>query len=264
MKKIHPTAIVNPEAKIADGVEIGPYSIIGHEVEIGENTFIGPYCFIEFSKIGANNKIIAHAVIGAPPQDYKYSNERTFVEIGDNNIIREGVSIHRGTPGGHKITKVGSGCFLMANSHIGHDCVVGNNVIMVNCASAAGHVEIGDNAIISGLCGIHQFTRIGSFVMLSGGAMANQDIIPYVIAQGDRAKPVGLNIVGLKRAGFSIESIKSIKHAFKTIFKSGLKLEVAIERLEKEHSSPEVKKIIEFIKGSKRGIARPRKIFENE
>lgn len=257
MNTIHPTAIIDKNLKIGKGNIIGPYTVIGPEVEVGDNNYIGPSCLIEYSKIGNGNKITGHAFIGTPPQDYKYANEKTYVEIGDNNIIREGVSIHRGTSSGHKLTKIGSGCFFMANSHVGHDCVIGNNVIMVNSSACAGHVEVGNNAILSGLCGVHQFTRIGSFVMLSGGAMANQDIIPYVIAQGDRAKPVGLNLVGLKRAGFELTTIKAIKEAFKILFKRSLKLEDAVRELEKIKND-EVKNIVDFIKNSKRGIARPR------
>ncbi|MGC8866620.1 MAG: acyl-ACP--UDP-N-acetylglucosamine O-acyltransferase [Elusimicrobiales bacterium] len=262
--QIHPTAIVSKDARIADGVYIGPYTVIGEGVSIGEGTFIGPHCFIEHSIIGKGNKIFAYASIGLPPQDYKYNNEKTQLEIGDNNIIREFVSIHRGTLTANGVTKVGSKCFLMANSHIGHDCIVGNGVILVNSAALAGHVEVQDNAIISGLCGVHQFARIGRFVMLGGGAMVSQDIIPFVIAQGDRAKPVALNIVGLKRAGFSSEQIKNIKYAFKTLFFRGLKLSKAIDILEKENVSDEVNYIVEFCKTSKRGIARPRSFLSDE
>lgn len=257
MIKIHPTAIISPDAKISDGVEIGPYTVIGPEVEIGENTYIGPSCIIEYARIGKNNQIYGHAFIGTPPQDYKYHGEKTYIEIGDSNIIREGVSLHRGSPL-TGLTKIGSGCFFMANSHVGHDCRLGDNIIMVNSAAAAGHTHIENNAIISGLAGIHQFTRIGKFAMLSGGAMANQDIIPYVIAQGDRAKPVGLNIVGLKRNGFKPEIIKAIKYVFKTLFFKGLKLEEAITKLSQENLPQEAKDILEFCKNTKRGIARPR------
>jgi len=257
MNNIHHTAIIDPKAKIGDNVTIGPYTVIGEEVEIGDNTYIGPSCLIEFAKIGKNNQIYAHSFIGTPPQDYKYHGEKTYIEIGDSNIIREGVSLHRGSPL-TGLTKIGSGCFFMANSHVGHDCRIGDNVIMVNSAAAAGHTHIDNNAIISGLVGIHQFTRIGKYAMLSGGAMANQDIIPYVIAQGDRARPVGLNIVGLKRNGFNIEVIKAIKYVFKTLFFKGLKLEEAIEKLSKENLPQEAKDILEFCKGTKRGIARPK------
>ncbi len=263
-KDIHPTAIISADAKIAEGVYIGPYTIIGDGVSIGESTYIGPNCVIEHAVIGKRNKITAHASIGLPPQDYKYNNEKTYVEIGDDNIIREFVSIHRGTPLGHGVTKIGSGCFFMANSHIGHDCVVGDRVILVNSAALAGHVEVESGAILSGLCGVHQFTRIGRLVMLSGGSMATQDIIPFAIAQGDRARPVGLNVVGLKRAGFSVEQIKNIKYAFKTLFFKGLKLSQALDILEKENISPEVNHIVEFCRNSKRGIARPRGFLSDE
>ncbi len=264
MTKIHPTAVVDSKVKIAKGVEIGPYAVIGEEVEIGENTYVGPHCVLEYCKIGKNNKLIASCYIGMPPQDYKYSGEKTYVEIGDDNIIREGASIHRGTPTGHKLTKLGSGCFLMANSHIGHDCVVGDKVIMVNSSALAGHTTVENNAILSGLVGVHQFTRIGKFAMLSGGSMANQDIIPFVIAQGDRAKPVGLNIVGLKRSGFSLEKIKSIKYAFKVLFFSGLKLSEALDKLEKENISEEVNHIVKFCRETKRGISRPGRKISDE
>ncbi|NLI09581.1 MAG: acyl-ACP--UDP-N-acetylglucosamine O-acyltransferase [Elusimicrobia bacterium] len=257
MTKIHPSAVISPDAKIADGVEIGPYSVIGPEVEIGEGTYVGPHCVIEYSKIGKRNNIFASAFIGAPPQDYKYHGEKTYLEIGDENLIREGVSLHRGSPL-TGLTKIGSGCFFMANSHVGHDCRLGNGIIMVNSAAAAGHTHIGDKAIISGLVGIHQFTRIGKYAMLSGGSMANLDIIPYVTAQGDRARPVGLNVVGLKRNGFSTEAIKAIKHVFKTLFFKNLKMKEALDKLYAENLPKEAVEILDFCKESKRGIARPR------
>jgi UDP-N-acetylglucosamine acyltransferase len=260
MKKIHPTAIVDKDSIIGEGVEIGPYSVIGKNVIIGDGTYVGPHCVIEYARIGKNNKFIASAYIGLPPQDYKYNDEETYVEIGDDNIIRECVSIHRGTPTGRKITRVGSGCFFMANSHVAHDCIVGNKVIMVNSSALAGHTIVEDNAILSGLVGVHQFTRIGKFAMIAGGSMVNQDIIPFVIAKGDRAKPVGLNIVGLKRNGFDYERIKAIKNAFKVIFYSGLKLEDSLLKLENENPTKDVLDIINFCRQTKRGIARPREM----
>jgi len=258
MKKIHPTAIIDKDAKIMDNVEIGPYCIIGKNVVIGEDTYIGPHSVIEYARIGRRNKLIASVYIGLPPQDYKYNNEETYVEIGDDNIIRECVTIHRGTQSGRKITKIGNGCFFMANSHVGHDCIVGNKVIMVNSSALAGFTTVDDNAILSGLVGVHQFTRIGKYVMVSGGSMVNQDIIPFVIAQGDRAKPAGLNIVGLKRNGFNSDRIKIIKYAYRVIFYSGFKLEEALLKLEKENLGQDVSDIINFCRNSNRGIARPR------
>ena len=259
--KIHPTAVIHPKAQIDTGVEIGPYSVIGEDTQIGSGTYVGPHCIIEFSTIGKNNQFTGAAYIGMPPQDYSYHGEHTRFTMGDSNIIREGVSLHRGSHATN-LTSMGSGCMLMANSHLGHDCRLGSNIIMVNSAAAAGHVHIDDRALISGLVGIHQFTRIGRFAMLSGGAMANQDIIPYVIAQGDRARPVGLNLVGMKRNGISRESIKAIKHVFKTLFFQGLLLKDALARLRSEKLPPEAALILDFCESSKRGIARPHRTLK--
>jgi len=256
--KIHPTAIIHASAQIDKDVEIAPYAVIGESVRIGSGTYVGPHSIIEFSEIGKNNHFTGHVFIGTPPQDYGYHGEATRLVMGDSNIVREGVSLHRGSPA-TGITTIGSGCMLMANSHIGHDCRIGSNIIMVNSAAAAGHVRIEDKAIISGLAGIHQFTRIGSLVMLSGGAMANQDILPYCIAQGDRAKPVSLNLVGLRRSGVSRASINSIKQVFKTLFFEGLLLKDAIARLKAGRLSPEALHMLEFCETSKRGVARPRR-----
>ncbi|PIU19187.1 MAG: acyl-[acyl-carrier-protein]--UDP-N-acetylglucosamine O-acyltransferase [Elusimicrobia bacterium CG08_land_8_20_14_0_20_59_10] len=256
--RIHPTAVIDPEAQIDDGVEIGPYVIIGEDVQIGAGTKIGPHCIVEFSTIGKNNLFTGAAYVGMPPQDYSYHGEHTRFTMGDDNIIREGVSLHRGSHATN-LTSMGSGCMLMANSHLGHDCRVGDNVIMVNSAAAAGHVQIGDRALISGLAGIHQFTRIGKLAMISGGGMANQDILPYVTAQGDRARPVSLNLVGMRRSGYTREQIKAVKHVFKTLFFSGLLLKDAVAALRAENLPPEAALMLDFVEESKRGIARPRR-----
>ncbi|MEI7481933.1 MAG: acyl-ACP--UDP-N-acetylglucosamine O-acyltransferase [Elusimicrobiota bacterium] len=256
--KIHPTAIVHPSAQLDKDVEIGPYAVLGENVKIGAGTSVGPHSIIEFSEIGKNNQFTGHAFIGMPPQDYKYHGEPTRLVMGDNNIVREGVSLHRGSPV-TAITTIGSGCMFMCNSHVGHDCHIGSNIIMVNSAVAAGHVTIEDKAIISGLVAIHQFTRVGSLAMLSGGSMANQDIVPYCTARGDRARPVCLNLVGLKRNGVTLESIKSVKHAFKTLFFGGYLMKDAIARLKSEKLSPEAAHMVEFCENSKRGVARPRR-----
>ena len=261
--KIHPTAVIDPKARLDENVEIGPYVVIGEDVQIGAGTKIGPHCIIEFSTLGRDNLFTGAAYVGMPPQDWSYKGEHTRFTMGDNNVIREGVSLHRGS-NATSLTSMGSGCMLMANSHIGHDCRVGNNVIMVNSSAAAGHVQIGDRATISGLVGIHQFTRIGQFAMISGGGMANQDIIPYVIAQGDRARPVNLNLVGLRRNGFSRETIKSIKHTFKTLFFGGLLMKDAIAKLRAESLPPEAALILDFCEASKRGVARPRRNLREE
>lgn len=256
--KIHQTAVVHASAQIDKDVEIAPYAVIGEGVKIGSGTYVGPHSIFEFAEVGKNNQFTGHDFIGMPPQDYKYHGEPTKLVMGDSNIVREGVSLHRGSPL-TGITTIGSGCMFMANSHVGHDGRVGNNVIMVNASVAAGHVTIEDKAIVSGLVAIHQFTQIGSLAMLSGGSMANQDILPYCTARGDRAKPVCLNLVGLKRNGVTPESIKSIKHVFKTLFFEGLLLKDAIARLKTEQLSAEARHMIEFCERSKRGLARPSK-----
>ena len=258
MEKIHHTAIIHSTAKLHDGVEIGPYTTIGEDVEIGSNTFIGPHCVIEFSRIGKANHITASAFIGTPPQDFKYHGEKTALILGDNNIIREGVSLSRGSAS-TGVTLIGNKCMFMACSHIGHDCRIGNGVVMANYAGVSGHVEIGDNAFISGLTGIHQNTRIGALVMISAGSMVGMDIPPFCTAQGDRVKLVGLNIVGLRRAGISRESIQSIKKVYKVLFMSNLRLEEAIDKLNSEDLSSEARKMLDFCKHSKRGLARSRR-----
>lgn len=255
--KIHPTAVIDPKAQIDENVEIGPLTVIGEDVQIGAGTKIGPHCIFEFCTVGRNNLFTGAAYVGMPPQDWSYKGEHKRFIMGDNNVIRENVSLHRGAH--TDVTTMGSNCMLMANSHLGHDCRVGDNVVMVNCASAAGHVEIGDRALISGLAGIHQFTRIGKLAMISGGGMANQDIIPYVTAQGDRARPVALNLVGMRRNGFTREQIKAVKHVFKTLFFRGLLLKDAVAQLRAENLPQEAALILDFVEASKRGIARPRR-----
>lgn len=258
MTRIHSTAIIHPSAILHDGVEIGPYTIIGEDVEIGSDTCIGPHCVIEFSRIGKNNHIIASSFIGTPPQDFKYHGEKTSLVLGDNNIIREGVSLHRGSSA-TGVTLIGSNCMFMAYAHIGHDCRIGNGVIMANSAEVAGHVEIGDNAFISSLTGIHQFARLGSLVMLGAGSMVSLDIPPFCTAQGDRARLVGLNIVGLRRSGMSGNTIKSIKKVYRCIFLSNICLKDAITELKSSDLSQEAKFMVDFCEHSKRGLARPRK-----
>jgi len=254
---IHPTAVIEPGTKLGNNVEIGPYTVLGKDVQIGDDTKIGAHCIFEYCTVGKGNLFTGAAYIGMPPQDFSYKGEHTRVVMGDGNIVRESVTVHRGTPS-EGTTEVGSGCMLMANSHIAHDCHVGNNVVMVNCASAAGHVRIQDRATISGMVGMHQFTRIGKLCMLSGGSMISQDIIPYVMAAGRSARPVGLNLVGLRRSGMSQEMIKTIKGVYKTLFFEGLQLKEALDKLKSQPQPQEIQLMIEFIEGSKRGIARPR------
>jgi UDP-N-acetylglucosamine acyltransferase len=255
---IHETAVVHPGARIADDVVIGPYAVIGEHVEIGPGSSVGPHAVIEGrTRIGAGNRIFQFASVGAIPQDLKYHGEETRLVIGDRNLIREFTTIHIGTEGGGGVTEIGNGNLFMAYSHVGHDSKVGNHAIFANCATLGGHVEVQDYAILGGLSGVHQFTRIGCHCMISGGSMVGQDIPPYLIAQGDRAKPIGINIVGLRRRGLSDQAILSVKEAFRLIFRSGLKRSEAFARIAQEvEQTPELKIFMDFFANSRRGIAR--------
>lgn len=255
---IHPTALIHPAARIGQDVRIGPYAVIGEHVVIGDRTTIGPHAVIEGrTQIGCDNQIFQFASVGAIPQDLKYRGEETTLRIGDRNIVREFVTLHLGTTEGGGETVIGNDNLFMAYCHVAHDCHVGNHVIMANGSTLAGHVEVQDYAILGGLSAIHQFTRVGAHVMISGGAMVNQDVPPYTIAQGDRARTVGLNLVGLKRRGFSEETIAAVKAAYRMVFRSGLRLEEALKKMMDELGDvPEVVFFVEFIRNSQRGIAR--------
>lgn len=255
---IHPTAIIHEGAQIAEDVEIGPYAIIGEHVSIGSGTTVGPHTVIEgWTEIGCDNRIFQFASIGAAPQDLKYRGEKALLKIGDRNTVREFATLHRGTSDGGGETVVGNDNLFMAYSHVAHDCILGNQVILANGATLAGHVEVDDFAILGGLCAVHQFTKIGSHVMISGGSMVTQDVPPFSIAQGDRAKTVGINQIGLKRRGFSDEAVRGIKQAYKLIFRSGLRTEEALEQIANEIKDiPEVEQFSEFVRKSTRGVAR--------
>lgn len=255
---IHPTAIIQPGAKLAENVTVGPYSVIGENVVIGSGTTVAAHVVIEgWTEIGCDNRIFQFSSIGADPQDLKYAGEKTTLKIGDRNRIREFVTLNRGTEEGGGMTTIGDDNLFMAYSHVAHDCIVNNHVILANGATLAGHVEVESTAILGGLSAIHQFCRIGSHTMISGGAMVAQDIPPYTVAQGDRAKTVGLNLIGLKRRGFSEETVRGIKKAYRVIFRSGLRLEEALAQVDEEiESTPELGHFVNFIKNSQRGIAR--------
>ena len=261
---IHPTATIHPTAQIADTAEIGPYAIIGENCRIGANTSVGAFSVIEFAEIGENCKIFSHAAVGTAPQDLKYKNERTKIVIGKNCIIREFTTLNRGSTASGK-TVIGYDCLFMAYTHVAHDCIVGNGVIMANSATLGGHVEVGDFAVLSSHIAVHQFARIGRMVMLGGGSMSNLDILPYAQAQGDRAKLKGLNLVGMKRKGFTDTVINEIKNAYRTLFLSGLTIVDALDQLEAASPGPEVREMIDFARSSKRGICRPsRKVMSEE
>ncbi|MDR0292366.1 MAG: acyl-ACP--UDP-N-acetylglucosamine O-acyltransferase [Elusimicrobium sp.] len=254
---IHPSAIIDKTAVLEDGVEVGPFVVIGPKTKIGSGTKIGPHCVIEHCEMGKNNELIASSFIGVKPQDLSYSGAPSMVVMGDNNKIRECVTIHRSGSVEHP-TKIGSNCLLMANAHVAHDCVIGSGVILVNSTGLAGHVLVEDRAIISGLVGAHQFCRVGTFAMVSGATGIHKDIAPYCIAQGYRAGLVGLNLIGLRRAGMTRETIKSIKDTYKILFMSDLNMSDALPKAQAQANTPEAKHMVEFCKNTKRGMAKAR------
>jgi UDP-N-acetylglucosamine acyltransferase len=255
---IHPTAIIHPGARLADKVSIGPYAVIGEHVAIGSGTTIAGHVVIEgWTEIGCDNQIFQFSSIGAAPQDLKYGGQKTYLKIGDRNRIREFTTLNRGTVEGGGVTNIGNDNLFMAYSHVAHDCIIENQVVLANGATLAGHVAIESAAILGGLSAVHQFCRIGCHTMVSGGSMVAQDIPPYTLAQGDRARTVGLNLIGLKRRGFSEETMRGIKKAYRMIYRSGLRLEEAMQKIAEEvEQSPELDHFLNFIKESQRGIAR--------
>ncbi|MFU8819653.1 MAG: acyl-ACP--UDP-N-acetylglucosamine O-acyltransferase [Desulfurivibrio sp.] len=258
---IHPTAVVDPAAELHETVAVGPYTIIGPGVRIGAGCEIGPHCVISGpTRIGSHNRIGPFATVGAPPQDLKYKGEPTELIIGDHNVIREYVSIHRGTPGGLGYTRLGDRNLLMAYVHIAHDCTIDNGVILANAVALAGHVSIHDRAIIGGMTAVQQFTRIGAFTYIGGMSGLSKDVPPYVVMAGVRGqmRVSGINRVGLKRAGFAAESIRGLHGAFKIIFRnSELLLADALERALAEYGDcPEVRHLVEFFQNSHHGVLR--------
>lgn len=255
---IHQTAIIHKDAVIEDNVSIGAYTVIGENVKIGSGTKIGSNAYIEHSEIGKNCKISHSASIGTAPQDLSYMEEPSKTYIGDGTTLREFVTVNRGTKKTGK-TIVGKNCFLMVSAHVGHDCIVGDNVIMANYTCLAGHVEVGEGAFMSALSGVHQFTRVGKGTMTAGGTLITMDTVPFTLCyggHGGRAVINGLNLVGMKRRKMPENEIKEIQKAYRTLFMSKLLLKDALKELEKS-SSVYVKEIIDFINSSKRGIARP-------
>ncbi len=251
-------AIIDPTALLADGVSIGPFSVIGAGVEIGANTWIGPHVVINGpTRIGRDNKIYQFASLGEAPQDKKYAGEPTRLEIGDRNLIREYCTINRGTVQGGGVTRIGDDNWIMAYVHIAHDCHIGNHTTFSNCASLAGHVSVGDYAILSGFTIIHQFCAIGVYSFCAMGSVISKDVPPYVMVSGHMAKPHGINSEGLKRHGFDAVSLRAIREAYKLIYKSKLTLAQALEKLrELQKNSAEVGALISFLEKVTRGIVR--------
>lgn len=257
---IHPTAIISPKAELAQDVTVEAYSIIGPEVVIGSGTAVGHHTVIEGkTTIGENNRIFSFASIGLPPQDLTYNEEETSVSIGNNNIIREYVTIHRGTVNGHGVTRIGDGVFLMAYAHVAHDCQIGNDALLANAVTLGGHVDVGACAVIGGIVAVHQFVRVGEYSCIGGFSAVRMDISPYMLATGAvGAKLYGPNLIGLRRRGFSVKSIQAIKKFYKIFFRSGLTHNDAILKVREEiETLPEVGRLIEFVEaGSKRGLTR--------
>ena len=251
-------AVIEPGASIGENVTVGPFSVISSNVVIGDNTWVGPHVVISGStRIGRDNRIYQFSSLGEAPQHLGYRGEETVVEIGDENIIREYTTINRGTAEGGGVTRLGNKNFLMAYVHVAHDCTIGSNTIFANCASLAGHVTVDDFAILGGFTLVHQFCRIGAHSITGIGCVCLQDVPPYTVAAGNRAQPHGVNVKGLRRRGFSEGDIVALKRAYKTLYRSGLSLNRAREKM-KEHGddNPTVDELVRFLDFSKRGIIR--------
>jgi UDP-N-acetylglucosamine acyltransferase len=251
-------AVVSPQAKIAANVEVGPFSVIGPDVEIGSGTWIGPHVVIKGpTRMGADNKVFQFASIGDDPQDKKYKGEITRLEIGDRNVFREAVTVNRGTVTGSSVTQIGDDNLLMAYAHVAHDCRLGNQIVLANCAALGGHVDIGDWAILGGLSAVHQFCRIGAHAFVANNSMVTQDVPTYVMAVGRPAVPHSVNTEGLKRRGFSEAQIRNIRRAYRVLYRSKLKLRDALKELERAaESQAEIRPLAEFVKESSRGLSR--------
>jgi UDP-N-acetylglucosamine acyltransferase len=255
---IHSSAIIDKKASIDSSVKIGPYACIGPNVEIGAGSEIGSHVVIDGPcQIGEGCRIFPFASVGTEPQDKKYFGEKSWLYVGKNNTIREYVNINRGTEAGGGKTVLGEGNWIMATCHIAHDCILGNNIIMANGTTLGGHVTILDNAVIGGMTGIHQFCRVGQFALTGGQSMITQDIAPFTIAVGNRAKTTGINFIGLERAGFTSTEIEEINEAFRIFFKKNLIKSKAVSMIAKEFpDSVHLKTFVEFIESSSRGVCR--------
>ncbi len=255
---IHPTAVVAPDARLAEGVEVGAYTVIGAGVEIGPKTWVGPHVVINGpTRIGADNRIFQFASVGDAPQDKKYKGEPTRLEIGDRNVIRECVTLNRGTTRDEGVTRIGSDNLLMAYSHVAHDCNLGNQCVLANNATLGGHVQLGDWVIMGGLSAIHQFCKVGAHAFIANNAAVTRDVPPFVMAVGQPAAAHSVNSEGLKRRGFSPEQIRNIRNAFRLLYRSGLKLNDAQAQLEAiAKEQPEILPLVEFLPLSTRSIVR--------
>ncbi len=255
---IDPRASISPRARIAPDVEVGAFSVIGDDVEIGPGCRIGPHVVIEGpTRIGARNRIYQFASIGAAPQDKKYKGEPTRLEIGDDNVIREFVTMNRGTTHDAGVTRIGDDNLFMAYAHVAHDCRVGSHCVLANVATLGGHVELDDWVIMGGLSAIHQFTKVGAHAFIANNAAVTRDVPPYVMAVGQPAEPHSINSTGLSRRGFTSEQIRNIKNAYRVLYRSGLKLADAVRKLEEAAAGqPELRIFVDFIGRSTRSLVR--------
>jgi UDP-N-acetylglucosamine acyltransferase len=251
--------VVAPTAELAPGVRVGPYAVVGPHVRVGAGTRIGPHAVLQGrTTVGARNRIFPSASLGSPPQDLKYRGEASALVIGDDNAIREYVTMNPGTESGGMLTRVGNGSLFMANSHVGHDCHVGDHVVIANSAALAGHVIVEAHAIVGGLAGIHQFTRVGESAMCGAGAMVSQDVPPFCTASGDRARLYGLNLIGLKRRGIPEASVRALKRTYRTLFLEPGTLQEALGRARESLGTvAEVARLLAFVEASERGVCRP-------
>jgi len=255
---IHATAIVATDAILGEGVEIGPYCVVGPGVEIGPRTRLGAHATVHCqTRLGADNLVHSYASVGDAPQDKKYSGEPTRLEIGDRNVIREFVTLNRGTTMDRGVTTIGSDCLFMSYSHVAHDCQVGSHCVLANSATLGGHVVLGDWVIMGGFAAIHQFCKVGAHAFLANNAAVTRDVPPYVMAVGGPARPHSINSEGLKRRGFSAEQIRNLRNAYRTLYRSGLRLEDALEQLRAAaETQPEVQLLVDFIPQSTRSLVR--------
>ena len=258
---IHPTAIIHPGSELGQDVQIGPYVIIEEKTIIGDRTRIDAFAQIKsYTRMGSDNHIYSYACIGEVPQDLKFKGEETWLKIGNNNKIREYSTLNRGTKEGGGVTTIGSNCFFMAYTHVAHDCFIGDGVILANCATLAGHVHVGHNSVIGGLSAVHQFVQIGEHAFIGGKTGVAQDVPPFMLVAGERAKVFGPNTIGLRRAGFSKEQISALKKAYQILWRSGLSQKLALKKIQSELGQIDViQKFIQFVQNSKRGLVSAQK-----
>lgn len=254
--EIHPSATVHPGARLGDGVKIGQGAIVGEHVVIGDRSQVGAYAILDgWTTLGSDNRVFSHAVLGTECQDLKYRGERSYLKIGNRNTIREFVTMNRAT-GEEQATVVGDGNLFMAYCHVAHNCRIGNHNVLANAIAMAGHVEVMDHATVGGLVALHQFIRIGSYVMIGGHSRVPKDVPPFIMCAGSPLRIAGINRIGLERKGFTPEQMDRLEKAYRVLYRSKLNISQALKKLEEEHTSEEVRPLIEFIRTSERGIAK--------